>query len=154
EAAHLTRRDDYALLFQRILEAVFALHPVLRWTARQVDLEREIACDDLVVAATGAARSYANCLTRVVELSGGVSNSFAAAAADNRSHLSRRIDILLRPKQASARRLSKLVLAAALAVLVWIAAKAPTVLVLAAPHAPAPAQAVPAPPQIPAAQHL
>ena len=68
EAAHLARRDDYALLFQRVIEALFALHPVVRWIARQIDLEREIACDDLVVEATGRPRSYASCLTRVVEL--------------------------------------------------------------------------------------
>jgi hypothetical protein len=154
EAAHLTRRDDYTLVLQRIFEAIFALHPVLRWTARQIDLEREIACDDLVVAATGAARSYATCLTRVVELSGDASSSFAAAAADDRSHLARRIDVLLRPKQPATKRLSKAVLVAVLASVVWIAAKTPTVLVLAAPRAPAPPQAVPAPPQIPATQHL
>ena len=33
-------------LVQRILEALFALHPMVRWIARRIDLEREIACDD------------------------------------------------------------------------------------------------------------
>ena len=147
EAAHLTRRDDYALLVQRILEAVFALHPVLRWTARQIDLEREIACDDRVVAATGAPRVYANCLTRVVELSDCVASSLAAAAADDRSHLARRVDRLLRREHPSTSKLRVCAAALALAALVWMAAKTPSLLVLAAPIPPAPAT----PPQTPTA---
>ena len=30
EAAHLARRDDYTLFAQRVIEALFALHPVVR----------------------------------------------------------------------------------------------------------------------------
>ena len=70
EAAHLARRDDYALMAQRGLEAVLALHPVVRWIGRQIDLEREIACDDLAVEATGCPRLYAACLTRAFALCG------------------------------------------------------------------------------------
>ena len=96
EAAHLARRDDYALMAQRVLEAVLALHPVVRWITRQIDLEREIACDDLAVEATGCPRLYAACLTRALALCGGVRASFAAAnAADDRSHLSRRVELLV-----------------------------------------------------------
>ena len=57
EAAHLARKDDFALLAQRVIEALFALHPVVRWITRKIDLEREIACDDFVVEATGGART-------------------------------------------------------------------------------------------------
>src|SRR5262249_11814024 len=41
EAAHLARRDDYALLVERTVEAFFALHPVVRCIAARIDLERE-----------------------------------------------------------------------------------------------------------------
>src|ERR1035438_6784326 len=96
EAAHLARRDDYALMAQRVLESVLALHPVVRWITRQIDLEREIACDDLVVEATGCPRLYAACLTRSLALCGGVRASIAAAnVADDRSHLSRRVKLLV-----------------------------------------------------------
>jgi polysaccharide export outer membrane protein len=96
EAAHLVRRDDYALFAQRVIEALFALHPVVRWLTRQIDLEREIACDDIVVGSTRYARTYADCLTRTVALCGGVRTSLAAAnVADSRSHLSRRIELLV-----------------------------------------------------------
>ncbi len=72
EAAHLARRDDYALLFERIIEALFFLHPAIRWITRQLDLEREIACDDFVVEAGGGSGRYAACLTRVAEMALGM----------------------------------------------------------------------------------
>ena len=53
ETAHLARHDDFALIAQRAIEAMFAVHPVVRWIARRIDLEREIACDDFVLNATG-----------------------------------------------------------------------------------------------------
>lgn len=96
EAAHLVRYDDCALLLQRIIEALFALHPVVRYLTRQLDLEREVACDDVVAGSDEQARTYADCLTRTVALCGGVRNSLATAnVADSRSHLSRRVDLLL-----------------------------------------------------------
>jgi hypothetical protein len=95
EAAHLARRDDYALFAQRVIEALFALHPVIRYLTRQIELEREIACDDIVAASAKDARSYADCLTRTVALCGGVRTLAAANVADGRSHLSRRIELLV-----------------------------------------------------------
>jgi hypothetical protein len=72
EAAHLARYDDWALLAQRLIETVFALHPLARWISRQIHLEREIACDDAVITLTGLARPYAACLTHAAELAAGV----------------------------------------------------------------------------------
>ncbi len=100
EAAHLIRWDDKVLLFQRIMEALFASHPVVRFVTRQIDLEREIACDDMVAQSTETARSYADCLTRTVALCGGVRGSLAGASvADSRSHLSKRVMLLLSGKR-------------------------------------------------------
>src|SRR6185437_6520366 len=97
EATHLARRDDYALLSERIVEALFPLHPIVRCITRQLDLEREIACDDAVARSTATARDYADCLTRMVQACGGVRPSLAATAfADSRSHLSRRVELLMR----------------------------------------------------------
>jgi beta-lactamase regulating signal transducer with metallopeptidase domain len=139
EAAHLARRDDYALLLQRIVEALLALHPAVRWIAHRIDLEREIACDDLVIAATGQARSYATCLTRIVELSGGVRPSMAAAsAADDASHLARRVDMLLDKTRHTGTRLLKARLTAMVALvaaLVLLAARAPGFVAFATPLA-------------------
>jgi Ca-activated chloride channel homolog len=137
EAAHLARRDDYALICQRVLEALFAFHPVVHWIARRIDLEREIACDDFVVQATGSPRPYATCLTRIVELTGGVRASLvAAAAAEERSHLAARVEMLLDKSRHTGTHLLKLRLAAigvAMAVLVWVAARTPGMVAFAAP---------------------
>lgn len=137
EAAHMGRGDDWALLAQRALEALFALHPVVRWITRQIDLEREIACDDLVIAATGHPRSYATCLTRIVELSGGAGSSLvAAAAAENRSHLARRVEMLLDKTRHTGTRLLKGRLSVTLAVVAavaWAAGKSPALVAFPKP---------------------
>ena len=68
EAAHLARRDDWWNLLARFLGAVLALHPVAWWILRQIEYERELACDDWVVASTGAVRPYAETLAHMAEL--------------------------------------------------------------------------------------
>jgi len=137
EAAHVVRRDDYALLIQRLVEAVFGLHPVVRWISNRIDLEREIACDDFVIAATGDSQPYAKCLARVVELSGGVrALRVAAAAAEDRSHLARRVEMLLDSTRHASTRLLWVRLSTAtlgIAALAWGAARMPGVLEFARP---------------------
>jgi bla regulator protein BlaR1 len=68
ETAHLARFDDWANLAARVLGAALALHPVAWWILRQIERDREIACDDWVVARTGKARMYAASLARMYEL--------------------------------------------------------------------------------------
>ncbi len=135
ESAHLNRWDDYALICQRALEAVFVLYPTVHFIARQLDLEREIACDDCVLQVTGQAKSYAACLTRVAEMSGRI--SFAAAAfSQDRSQLSRRVDMLLDQTRNTRAGLLKTRLALAAAILMslaWTLTKTPTLLAFSAP---------------------
>jgi TonB family protein len=137
EAAHFRRRDDYALVFERILEALFVFHPVLRWITSHIDLEREMACDDVVVQVTGRPAPYASCLTRVVELANGVSASrLAASATEPASDLERRVEMLLNDNRKTGTHLLKLRLTAAatvLALLVVAASELPNLIVLAAP---------------------
>ena len=52
ELAHIERRDDWTNLAQRILRALFFFHPAVWWVERQLSLEREMACDDVVLART------------------------------------------------------------------------------------------------------
>src|SRR5690348_335992 len=59
ELAHVARRDDWTNLMGRLTFAAFVLHPVAAWVLRRIEREREIACDDWVVAATGSAVDYA-----------------------------------------------------------------------------------------------
>jgi len=67
ELAHLRRYDDWTNLAQQLVRAVFFFHPAVWWIEGRVSLEREIACDDAVIAATHSARSYAECLAHLAE---------------------------------------------------------------------------------------
>jgi uncharacterized protein YjbI with pentapeptide repeats/beta-lactamase regulating signal transducer with metallopeptidase domain len=67
EYAHLNRYDDWSNLIQRAIERVFWFNPVVLLVGRQISLEREIACDDWVIAQTGRAHRYATCLWKLVE---------------------------------------------------------------------------------------
>jgi len=68
ELAHLQRGDDWTNLVQRLAEAILFFHPAVYWIGQALDREREMACDDWVVARTQRPRSYATCLARLVEL--------------------------------------------------------------------------------------
>jgi beta-lactamase regulating signal transducer with metallopeptidase domain len=68
ELAHVRRFDDWTNLLQKIAEALLFFSPAMFVIGRQLSIEREVACDDWVVSATGGARPYANCLTRLAEL--------------------------------------------------------------------------------------
>ena len=60
EVAHLGRHDDYWLALQRIVQALFVFHSVVRCIAVRIQLKREIACDDFPVNITDKPRVYAN----------------------------------------------------------------------------------------------
>ncbi|MEJ7813089.1 MAG: serine hydrolase, partial [Gemmatimonadaceae bacterium] len=117
ELAHVRRRDDWWVLAQRVLEAVLFHHPAARWVARRADEAREMACDEAVVAATGAARGYARALLRVAELSAGAPPlALAPSAAASGSALAARVEMVIRPPRPlspGARRMVGLALGAA-----------------------------------------
>src|SRR5579871_821213 len=69
ELAHLSRWDDWTNLFQQLVKAVFFFHPAVWWIERKVGLEREMACDDAVLAETASPRAYAECLAHLAERS-------------------------------------------------------------------------------------
>jgi beta-lactamase regulating signal transducer with metallopeptidase domain len=69
ELAHLARRDDWTNLAQKVLKAVFFFLPSVWWIERKLSLDREMACDDAVLAQSGTPRGYAECLARVAEKS-------------------------------------------------------------------------------------
>ena len=99
ELAHVARRDDWTNLMGRLASAVLVFHPVATWVLRRIQREREIACDDWVVAATGSAVPYAFTLGRLAELCSARRRELLATEMAHRSsNISERIEILLRPR--------------------------------------------------------
>ncbi|MBA3562622.1 MAG: TonB family protein [Gammaproteobacteria bacterium] len=65
ELAHI-RRLDYAVnLFQVAVETLLFYHPVVRWMSARIREERELCCDDLVVAKSGEKLAYARALAEM-----------------------------------------------------------------------------------------
>jgi beta-lactamase regulating signal transducer with metallopeptidase domain len=69
EFAHLRRWDDWTNLVQKTVRAVFFFHPAVWWIESRLAVEREMACDDIVVAETDNPMGYANCLVSLLERS-------------------------------------------------------------------------------------
>jgi hypothetical protein len=67
ELAHLRRWDDWTNLAQKFVKALFFFHPAVWWIDSRLALEREIACDDMVLEQTANARTYAASLVSVAE---------------------------------------------------------------------------------------
>jgi beta-lactamase regulating signal transducer with metallopeptidase domain len=68
ELAHVRRSDDWVNLFERVVQALFFFSPGIYWISRQMDLEREVACDDWVLEQSAENVPYARCLARIVEM--------------------------------------------------------------------------------------
>jgi hypothetical protein len=69
ELAHLRRRDDWTNLAQQVVKALLFFVPSIWWIERRLALDREMACDDAVLAHSGRPHLYAECLARVAERS-------------------------------------------------------------------------------------
>jgi bla regulator protein BlaR1 len=101
ERAHLARWDDWTVLIARVLGALLSLHPVALWILRQIEIERESACDDCVVVWTRSAEFYAQSLVRMYELriaqrTMEPAKLLAAGVFGGHSRLAHRIEMLLR----------------------------------------------------------
>lgn len=95
EYAHVQRRDDLEVLVQRIVMAIAGLHPAAWWLSRAIALEREVACDDWVIARTGHANQYAACLVDLAAPAGPTHWSVSPGAALSRMQVTVRVKRLL-----------------------------------------------------------
>jgi beta-lactamase regulating signal transducer with metallopeptidase domain len=108
ELAHLWRRDDWTNLAQKVLKALLFFLPSVWWIERRLSLDREIACDDRVLAQTGTPRGYAECLARVAERSFLRRQLALAQAAVGRvRQLTARVAMILDPNRPRATKLWK-----------------------------------------------
>jgi beta-lactamase regulating signal transducer with metallopeptidase domain len=65
ELAHVARRDCLTQTLACLARAVYWFNPVAWWVARQLRIERELACDDRVIAAGTEPRDYAGHLLEI-----------------------------------------------------------------------------------------
>jgi len=69
EFAHLRRWDDWTNLAQKLVRTFFFFHPAVWWIESRLSLEREMACDEAVLAETENPQAYAECLVALAEKS-------------------------------------------------------------------------------------
>ena len=71
ELAHVARYDCLTQLAAEVACALYWIHPGVWWIARRLRIERELACDDRVLAAGTHARRYAGHLLELAYSVGG-----------------------------------------------------------------------------------
>lgn len=106
ELAHLHRRDDWTNLLQQLIRAALFFHPSVWWLSRRLTLDREIACDDYVLTAMKAPKTYALFLTDFAGRTRSRDWAAAPAAWSNKSQLNERINMILDQKRNSSPRLA------------------------------------------------
>jgi len=126
ELAHLRRWDDWTNLGQKIVKAVLFFHPAVWWIESRLSLEREMACDDIVLAATSSPRAYASSLISFAEKLRDVRGVALAQSLLSRvCQMSLRVAHILDAKRPSRNSLWKPVLAVSAALLALVFGAAP-----------------------------
>ncbi|HEX8607740.1 MAG TPA: M56 family metallopeptidase, partial [Pedobacter sp.] len=91
ELGHI-RRNDYLLnLIKTAVETILFFNPFVWLSSRLIGIEREHACDDLVVRLTGTPITYAHALLKLEILKDKGSPSLAMASTGKNHHLYQRI---------------------------------------------------------------
>lgn len=108
ELAHVRRGDPWLRLVQLAVRTLFFFWPVVGWVSRRLDLSREMACDQWVVArGQMTPRDYAAVLVALARRARGARVP-GTAMAPPRSQLGRRVDWLVRRSPGSAPRIGPL----------------------------------------------
>lgn len=95
EVAHVRRCDVWTNALARIAEVFVALNPVAWFVMRRLSVEREIACDDWVVARTGTGDAFARVLAALANGAGSRAPLGAPSALGSRHAIVERIERLL-----------------------------------------------------------
>ncbi len=95
ELAHIARRDWIFNLLQAFVESIFYYHPAVWWISQVVRRERENACDDVALAATGNPLAFARALVQVQEMAAPVPALALALSGKRRRPLLERVRRIL-----------------------------------------------------------
>jgi TonB family protein len=122
ELAHVERRDHWLHFIHPMMKALFFFHPAVRYALRQLSVERELACDERVLAAGISPSTYAEIILKVAERSIQTHHSDCPAFHSSGKTLERRIDMILSHQNSKAGSwhlplLARIVLVTALAAL-------------------------------------
>jgi len=150
ELTHVRRYDNWTNLLQRVLAAIFFFYPAVWWIGRELSLQREIACDDAVVAASSTPRVYAQCLARLAEGNWMRGYHLAQSAVGKLCQLTLRIGKILDSGRDVSSRISRVAVAgmAMVTVATVVAASHLPSLVMFAPEAQLSARSAPGAPPV------
>lgn len=97
ELCHASRRDNLIAAIQMFIETIFWFHPLVWWLgSRQVE-ERELACDEAVLALGNEPAAYAEAILKACRFC--VESPLACVAGVNRSNLNSRIRRIMKSHQ-------------------------------------------------------
>lgn len=78
ELAHIRRWDMLSCVTQRVVETLLFFHPAVWFVSRRMNLERERACDEMVLSLGWTRVDYCHALLRAAE-TGAISRQFSAS---------------------------------------------------------------------------
>ncbi|MBN1555721.1 MAG: M56 family metallopeptidase [Phycisphaerae bacterium] len=129
ELAHIKRGDCLVQLLVQLARAIYWFHPLVWWASKNLRIQRERACDDLVLAGGIAGADYADQLLQIVRsYRSGKGTPLAAVAMARKSQFESRLLSVLdtaRRRGGLSRTVAWSLLAVALAVAVPVAALQP-----------------------------
>jgi beta-lactamase regulating signal transducer with metallopeptidase domain len=129
ELAHIARRDCLTQPLAFVACALYWFHPAVWWVARRLRIERELACDDRVIAAGTQPREYAGHLLEIAYAFGDRRVSAMAVSMARRQQLESRMLAALdnaRNRTVPAPRVRAAGTLAAVALLLGLAGATPT----------------------------
>lgn len=93
ELSHVRRRDNLTAAFHMCVEALFWFHPIVWWIGHQLLSERELACDETVLAGGADPHDYAQGIVKACDRS--VRTRLACAAAAGGADIHRRLEAIM-----------------------------------------------------------
>jgi beta-lactamase regulating signal transducer with metallopeptidase domain len=99
ESAHIRRADVWTNALARVVESLLALSPATWFAMRELARQREIACDDWVVAQTGTGDAFARTLAMLACAPQKFAPRAAASVLGSRHAVVERIERLLESRQ-------------------------------------------------------
>lgn len=94
ELMHVRRRDNLTAALHMLVQTAFWFHPAVWWMGRQMVAERELACDEAVVALGNRRGVYAEGLLKTVRFC--VESPLACAAGITGADLKKRVHAIMR----------------------------------------------------------